>query len=47
MTRAMTTQEARKILKEKAGLEEQTLVFLECYKYADDLLTKLAAAIQG
>ena len=38
----MTVDEAVKILKAKAGLEEQTITFLLCYKYGEELVKKLA-----
>lgn len=47
MNAEMTVAEAKNVLKEKVGLEDQTLTFLECYKYGDDLLIKLAEALQG
>lgn len=42
----MTVNEAKKILKEKAGLEDSTINFLLCYKYGEDLIIKLARAIE-
>ena len=44
---SVTVTEAKKIIKEKAGVEENTINFLMCYKYGDELLVKLAKAIKG
>lgn len=44
--RTVTKAEAKKILKEKAGLSEATLVYLDSYRYGDELLVKLAQAVQ-
>ncbi len=41
----MTVDEAKKILSQKVGLEEQTIEFLLCYKYGEQLITKLAEAV--
>lgn len=41
----LTREEAIEILKQKAGLEDQTIFYLECYRYSDDLIKKLAEAI--
>ena len=41
----MTKDEAVEIIKEKCGLEDQTIFFLELYKYGDALLIKLAEAM--
>lgn len=41
----MTTDEARKILKEKAKIAAETIEFLNCYRYGDELLQKLAKAM--
>ena len=43
----MTVDEAKKIIKERANLEENTINFLLCYKYGDELIVKLAKAIKG
>ena len=43
---SMTKDEAKAILKEKAGLNEGTIVFLDNYRYGDDLIRKLAEAMQ-
>lgn len=42
----VTVGEARKLVKEKAGLEDQTMQFLSLYKYGDDLFMKLAKAME-
>lgn len=41
-----STSGYRKIIREKAGLAEATLDYLQDYKYGDDLLRKLAAAMK-
>lgn len=43
----MAVDEAVKILKEKVGLEQQTINFLLCYKYGDELVLKLANQMKG
>ena len=43
--RNMTVEEAIRIIKEKAGLEAETMTFLNCYKYSEALLIKLAKAM--
>lgn len=42
----MTVAEAKAILAQKAGLSDATITFLACYKYADELLIKLASAMK-
>ena len=42
----MTVQEAEKIIQEKAGLDNNTMQYLNFYKYGDALLLKLAAAMK-
>ncbi len=42
----MTVQEAEKIVKEKAGLDDNTMQFLKFYKYGEALLIKLAEAMK-
>lgn len=42
----LTKDEAKKIIKEKAGLSDSTITFLDAYRYGDDLLIKLATAMQ-
>ena len=38
--------EAKKTIKAKAGLADNTIKYLADYKYGDDLLKKLAAAMK-
>ena len=42
----MDIGKAKEILKTKAGLSEETITFLLCYKYGDALVTKLAEAMK-
>ena len=42
----VTVEEAKKIIKEKARLENDTINFLLCYKYGEELLVKLANAME-
>ncbi len=42
----MTVQEAEKIIKEKAGLDDNTMQFLKFYRYGEALLMKLAGAMK-
>ena len=44
--KAMTKDEAKRVLKTKAGLSDSTIAFLGAYRYGDDLLIKLATAMQ-
>lgn len=44
--RDMTVEEAKSILKSKAGLSDTTIDWLSYYKYSDDLFVKLAKAMQ-
>lgn len=44
--REMTRAEARAIIRDKAGLEEKTLNFLDSYIWRDDLMVKLARAMK-
>ena len=39
-------EEAKKTIKQKAGLTDSTIDYLAGYKYGDDLLKKLAAAMK-
>lgn len=41
----MTTEQAKKILFERVGLSQETITFLLCYKYGDELVQKIAKAI--
>ena len=43
----MTLDNAIKIIKNKAELEQQTIDFMLCYKYGEELITKLAKAMEG
>lgn len=43
----LTLDESIEIIKQKAGLSDETIAFLLCYKYGNDLLIKLATAIKG
>ena len=45
--RTMTVDEARKVLKAKAGLSDATIEYLWNYRWGDDLLVKLAKAMEG
>ena len=38
--------EAKKLLREEAGLSAETIAFLDCYKYNEPLFLKIANAIQ-
>lgn len=42
----MTTDEAKKIIMDKAGLDAYTIQFLGAYKYGEELMVKLAKAMQ-
>ena len=42
----MTVNEAVEIIKNKAGLEDETIEFLLCYKYGEDLVKKLAKGMK-
>lgn len=42
----MSVQQAIEILKSKAGLEDQTINFLLCYKYGETLVIKLAKTMR-
>lgn len=44
--KAMTKDEAKRILKTKAGLSDATITYLDSYRYGDDLLIKLAQAVE-
>lgn len=46
VSKAMTKDEAKKILKAKAGLSDATITYLDSYRYGDDLIVKLAEAVQ-
>lgn len=42
----MTLEDAIEIVQAKAGLEDETIEFLLCYKYGEELITKLADAVR-
>lgn len=42
----VTKDEAKSIIKTKAGLSDATIVYLDSYRYGDDLLIKLATAMK-
>lgn len=42
----VTVNEAKEIIKKRAGLENDTINFLLCYKYGEELLIKLAKAMK-
>ena len=44
--KAMTKDEAKQILKAKAGLSDATITYLDSYRYGDDLIVKLAEAMR-
>lgn len=43
--KSMTKDEARQVLKEKAGLADATITYLDSYRFGDDLIIKLAEAM--
>ena len=42
----MSVNDAKEILKNKVGLADETITFLECYKYGEDLIKKIAKAVE-
>lgn len=46
VSKAMTKDEAKRILKAKAGLSDATITYLDSYRYGDDLIVKLAEAVE-
>ena len=44
--KAVTKDEAKSILKSKAGLSDATITYLDSYRYGDDLIAKLAQAVE-
>ena len=42
----MTKDEAKRVLKTKAGLSDATITYLDSYRWGDDLLIRLAQAMQ-
>lgn len=45
MLNEITVADAKEILKNKVGLADETITFLECYKYGEDLIKKIAKAV--
>lgn len=43
--KTMTVEDAIEIIQAKAGIEDETIEFLLCYKYGEELVIKLAKAI--
>ena len=43
--KSMTKDEAKQVLKEKAGLADATITYLDFYRFGDDLIIKLAEAM--
>lgn len=43
--KSMTKDEAKQVLKEKAGLADATITYLDSYRFGDDLIIKLAEAM--
>lgn len=46
MDTEMTLDEAKKIVQEKSGIDDNTMTFLNAYKFSDALFLKLAKAMQ-
>lgn len=46
VSKEMTKDEAKRILKSKAGLSDATITYLDSYRYGDDLIVKLAEAMK-
>ena len=46
MKKELTPAEAKRIVQEKTGFNEQTMAFLDAYKFADSLFVKLAGAME-
>lgn len=44
--KTMTKDEAKRVLKTKAGLSDATITYLDSYRWGDDLLIKLASAMK-
>ena len=42
----MTVEDAVEIIQAKVGLEDETIEFLLCYRYGDELVVKLAEALR-
>lgn len=43
--KTVTKEEAKRLLQEKAGLSQATIVYLDSYRYGDELIVKLAQAM--
>lgn len=43
---SLSTEEEKNILKTKIGLSDETITFLECYKYGEDLIKKIIKAVK-
>ena len=43
----MTVEQAKEVLKNKVGLSDVTITYLYNYRWGDDLLCKLALAVEG
>ena len=43
--KTMTKEEAKRVLKTKAGLSDATITYLDSYRWGDDLIVKLAQAM--
>lgn len=46
VNKSMTKAEAKEVLKQKVKLSEATIVYLDSYRYGDDLIIKLAEAVK-
>lgn len=46
MEKQLTTEEAKKIIRQKAGVDDNTIQYLLFYKYGDILIKKLAEAMR-
>lgn len=42
----MTVEEAKKVIQEKCGFDDNTMLYLSFYRYADSMLTRLAEAMK-
>ena len=42
----MSLKDAKNVLKNKVGLADETITFLECYKYGEDLIKKIVEAVE-
>ena len=42
----MTVEDAVEIIQAKVGLEDETIEFLLCYRYGDELVIKIAEALR-